>query len=264
MRKPLIAAVNGYALGGGCELALMCDIVLASDRAQFGQVGDHPASPVLFPGSCACTSGRLLLGGRGCWWSRGREHLAAVLPVRLGEVPACLPGPMTAPATLPLRLPPPPVLLPLQPEITLGVIPGMGGTQRLPRAVGRSRAMELILTGDRIGAEEAVRIGLASRAVPHGELMAEARKVRSGCACVAAVVVCFAAPAWSIAFLPPPHAPLSLRLRATSPPPPLPPPPPTAPQVAAKIASHSAPAVAKAKECVGCGSGGGAGGGAAL
>jgi enoyl-CoA hydratase len=97
-RKPLIAAVSGFALGGGMELAMIADIVIAADTAQFGQ-----------------------------------------------------------------------------PEITLGVIPGMGGTQRLPRAVGKARAFDLILTGRRIDAAEAERIGLVSRVVPASELAAASR-----------------------------------------------------------------------------------------
>ncbi|MEL7453033.1 MAG: enoyl-CoA hydratase-related protein [Pseudomonadota bacterium] len=99
-RKPVIAAVNGFALGGGCELALMCDIVLASDKAKFGQ-----------------------------------------------------------------------------PEIKLGVTPGMGGSVRLTKAVGKAKSMDLVLTGRMIDAEEADRIGLVSRIVPHDELIATAEEV---------------------------------------------------------------------------------------
>ena len=105
-RKPLIAAGAGYCLGGGCELAMMCDIVLAADTAKFGQ-----------------------------------------------------------------------------PEITLGIMPGMGGTQRLPRAVGKTKAMDLILTGRMMDAAEAERAGLVARVVPAGDLMEEAlataRKIAS-------------------------------------------------------------------------------------
>ena len=96
MRKPVIAAVSGFALGGGCELAMMCDFIIAADNAKFGQ-----------------------------------------------------------------------------PEIKLGIIPGAGGTQRLPRAVGKAKAMDLALTGRMMNAEEAERAGLVSRVVPLEKLMEE-------------------------------------------------------------------------------------------
>jgi len=102
VRKPIIAAVAGYALGGGCELAMMCDFIIAADSAKFGQ-----------------------------------------------------------------------------PEITLGVMPGMGGSQRLTRFVGKSKSMDMCLTGRMMDAEEAERSGLASRVVPANDLLEVTMEVAS-------------------------------------------------------------------------------------
>lgn len=104
-RKPMIAAVAGYALGGGCEVAMMCDLIIAADNASFAL-----------------------------------------------------------------------------PEVSLGLIPGAGGTQRLSRWVGKAKAMDLCLTGRRIGAEEAERMGLVSRVVPLGDLLNEVDTIAQGIA----------------------------------------------------------------------------------
>ena len=114
-RKPVVAAVAGYALGGGCEIAMMCDIVIAADTAKFGQ-----------------------------------------------------------------------------PEITLGTIPGSGGTQRLTRIVGKSKAMDMCLTGRMMDAEEAERAGLVSRVVPAARLLEDAMKTAETIASMSRPVVMMA------------------------------------------------------------------------
>ena len=119
--KPVIAAVNGFALGGGCELALACHVRIAADNARFGQ-----------------------------------------------------------------------------PEVNLGIIPGYGGTQRLPRVVGPGCAAEMILTGNAMDAQEALRIGLVNRVVPHAELLATAREMAKTIASKGQVAVRLALQALSV------------------------------------------------------------------
>ncbi len=114
LSKPVIAAVNGFALGGGCELALCCDMRLASENARFGQ-----------------------------------------------------------------------------PEVNLGVIPGFGGTQRLPRLIGKGRACELLMTGDMVDAAEAYRIGLVNKVLPADELLPAASKLAAKIASKGQVAIGF-------------------------------------------------------------------------
>ncbi len=122
-KKPVIAAVAGYALGGGCELAMMCDIIIAADNAKFGQ-----------------------------------------------------------------------------PEINLGTIPGAGGTQRLTRAIGKSKAMEMILTGRNMDAAEAERANLVARVVPVGDLLDEAVKLAETIAEKSQPIVAMAKEAVDVAY----------------------------------------------------------------
>lgn len=123
VRKPIIAAVAGFALGGGCELAMMCDIILAADTAKFGQ-----------------------------------------------------------------------------PEISLGVIPGAGGTQRLTRAIGKAKAMEMVLSGRMLSAAEAERANLVARIVPAADLLKEALSLGERIASLSPVAVAMAKQAVNAAF----------------------------------------------------------------
>ena len=123
VKVPIIAAVSGFALGGGCELAMSCDMIIAGDNARFGQ-----------------------------------------------------------------------------PEIKLGTIPGLGGTQRFTRAIGKSRSMELTLTGDMMGAEEACNRGLVSRVVPAAELLDDALKTAAKIASMSQPIVAIAKTCVNVAF----------------------------------------------------------------
>lgn len=123
IKKPVIAAVAGFALGGGCELAMMCDMIIAADNAKFGQ-----------------------------------------------------------------------------PEINLGIIPGAGGTQRLTRAIGKAKAMDLVLTARMMDAAEAERSGLVARVVPLDQLMAEALKVGEKIASLSGPAVAIAKESVNVAF----------------------------------------------------------------
>ena len=123
VQKPVIAAVAGFALGGGCELAMMCDIIIAAENAKFGQ-----------------------------------------------------------------------------PEIKLGIIPGAGGTQRLPRAVGKAKAMDLILTGRMMDAAEAERSSLVARVVPNDQVVAEAVKIGEAIGALSAPSIAIAKEAVNRAF----------------------------------------------------------------
>lgn len=123
VRTPIVGAVSGYALGGGCEVAMICDILICSDTAKFGQ-----------------------------------------------------------------------------PEINLGTIPGIGGSQRLTRAVGKAKAMDMILTGRQMGADEAERAGLVSRVVPAAELLDEAKKIAETIASKSLPVAYAAKEAVNVAF----------------------------------------------------------------